>query len=284
VRLSSLSARNPLLALAATISQGGAGMTTSRQSSLFEFVALFLPVSTIRSAKTSKNSVNLFSHSDFITKLWKSTGSSTYADHAEYSDDTSAKPQTDKPDCHSTYLDDQDDQICLPSPPPSKRQIDILKYFKVKDISLISRNHAHCLIKTLFADPLKVEQWNRRPPTTKVKQGILFMGGRLDSNMTQLEAQSKLMQFGANNPQRFQEWKHVEYLFNSANDSETLKQYASRKFTWFRFFQLYECIARSGIRADDINPEMLHRESKRIGNNQLSCCHFEDRQRDVLAS
>jgi hypothetical protein len=182
-------------------------------------------------------------------------------------------------DTHSPATDDRNNRkVCnhirqtslgenryATSPPPSQHQLQVLKFFKVQSLSGISRAQAACIIKRLFSDPLKVEQWRRRPATSRVKQGILFMGGQLSSNLTQLEAQSILMKYSLDNPQRLEAWRQAEYLFRSVNDSQTLKHYASRKLTWYRFFKIYDHLKDSGVDPRHMTPEMLLREA-----NQLS--------------
>jgi hypothetical protein len=81
--------------------------------------------------------------------------------------------------------------------------------------------------------------------------------------MSQREAQTQLMRYSEINPQQFQEWKHIDYLFSYTNDSHTLMHYTSRKFTWFRYFQLYNNLKHSGTPYESINTEMLHRELER---------------------
>jgi hypothetical protein len=148
--------------------------------------------------------------------------------------------------------------------PPTDHQVEILKYFKVKNRSEITRIQAHYLIQTLFSDPTNIEHWKQRPPTSTLKQGILFMGGRLNSGMTHIEAHSKLMHYGKENPDRFDEWRHIERLFLSVNDTDTLELHDARKITWKRFFQIYDAIKSSGVQSDSINTDKIHQHIKQI--------------------
>jgi hypothetical protein len=148
--------------------------------------------------------------------------------------------------------------------PPSHHQLEVLKHFKIKNRSEITHIQAHFLIKTLFSDPANIEQWKRRPATSKVKQGILFMGGQLSSSMTQIEAQSKLKHYGTENPRRFQEWKHIEKLFLTVNDTGTLERHSARKMTWKRFFQIYDAIKNSGMQSDSIDADKIHQHMKQV--------------------
>jgi hypothetical protein len=148
--------------------------------------------------------------------------------------------------------------------PPSHHQLEILKHFKIKNRSEITQIQALLLIQTLFSDPTNIEQWKHRPPTSKVKQGILFMGGQLNRSMTQLEAQSELIHYASKNPNRFLEWQHIEQLFLSVNDIKTLEQHKARKITWKRFFQIYDAIKSSGIEPDSINADKIHQHMKQV--------------------
>jgi hypothetical protein len=148
--------------------------------------------------------------------------------------------------------------------PPNHHQLEILKHFKIKNRSEITQIQALLLIQALFSDPANIEQWKHRPPTSGVKQGILFMGGQLNRSMTQLEAQSKLIHYGSENPHKFLEWMHIEQLFLSVNDIKTLKQHKARKITWKRFFQIYDAIKSSGIEPDSINADKIHQHMKQV--------------------
>jgi hypothetical protein len=152
--------------------------------------------------------------------------------------------------------------------PPSQHQVAILKHFKIKNRSEITRTQATLLIKTIFSDPANIEKWKHRPPTTKVKQGILFMGGQLCSNMTQIEAQSKLVRYGEENPHRFMEWKHIESLFLSVNNRDSLEQHNARKITWKRFFQIYDALKNSGVEFKSINADKIHRHAKQLASTR----------------
>jgi hypothetical protein len=90
------------------------------------------------------------------------------------------------------------------------------------------------------------------------------MGGQLNSNMTQIEAKKKLLHFGMENPHRFLEWRQIENLFLSVNDTDTLEQHNARKITWKRFFQIYDALKSSGAEPNSINAEIIHQHMKQI--------------------
>jgi hypothetical protein len=150
-----------------------------------------------------------------------------------------------------------------PMLPPSYHQLEILKHFKIKNRSEITRIQANLLIKTIFSDPTNIEQWKFRPAKSKVKQGILFMGGQLSSGMTHREAQSKLRHYSEKNPQRFSEWKHVEALFLLVNSRGSLKHHNARKLTWKCFFQIYDDLINSGVDINRINADRIHRHARK---------------------
>lgn len=152
--------------------------------------------------------------------------------------------------------------------PPTDYQLGILNHFKVKNRSNISRTQAAYLIKTIFSDPANIRHWKRRPATSKVKQGILFMGGRLSSGLTQLEAQTQLMHYAMENPQKFLEWKHIESLFLSVNDADTLTLHNARKITWKCFFQIYDALKSAGAEPGDIDADMIHRHGQQGASSQ----------------
>jgi hypothetical protein len=148
--------------------------------------------------------------------------------------------------------------------PPSNHQLEILKHFRVKNRSEFTRTQASAMIKIIFSDPVNIEQWKQRPATSKIKQGILFMGGQLNSSMTQMEAQSMLRHYGKQHCQRFLEWKHIETLFLLVNSSENLEQYNARKLTWKCFFQVYDDLKNSGVYFNKINADKIHQHAKMI--------------------
>ncbi len=141
--------------------------------------------------------------------------------------------------------------------PPSGRQIDILKHFRIPHTQEMNKTLANFTIKNIFTDPANIKEWNQRPATTRVIQGVLFMSGQLISGMPQVEAQSKLMQYSMENPFKYSEWKHIEKLFVAINDTSTLEHYTARKITWKRFFQLYDTLKISGIKFNDISVETI---------------------------
>jgi hypothetical protein len=131
--------------------------------------------------------------------------------------------------------------------PPDGRQVDILKHFNIPYSYKMNQTMAHYLLRELFDDPQKVKEWNNRPPTTTVRQGLLFMQGRLISGLTHVEAQAKLDKLGMQNPGRYQEWKQIDRLFLETNNPEVRAKFKVRKITWKRFFESYEVLKDAGI-------------------------------------
>jgi hypothetical protein len=130
---------------------------------------------------------------------------------------------------------------------PDGRQVDILKHFNIPYSYKMNQTMAHYLIRELFDDPKKVEEWNNRPPTTTVRQGLLFMQGRLISGLNHVQAQTLLDKLGMENPERYQEWKHIDRLFLATNNPEIRAKYKIRKITWKRFYESYETLKEAGI-------------------------------------
>jgi hypothetical protein len=145
--------------------------------------------------------------------------------------------------------------------PPSARQIDILRHFKLPRTPGMTKTQANYLIKDLFANPVNIKEWSQRPASTRVKQGILFMSGQIIQGVAQVEAQSHLMQLGMDNPLKYSEWKHIEKLFVAINDASTLEHYTARKITWRRFFQLYDALKLSGFAFKEIRVEMILKQA-----------------------
>lgn len=131
--------------------------------------------------------------------------------------------------------------------PPDGRQVDILKHFNIPYSYKMNQTMAHYLIRELFDDPKKVEEWNNRPPTTTVRQGLLFMQGQLVSGLSHVESQALLDKLGMENPERYQEWKQIDRLFLATNNPEIRAKYKVRKITWKRFFDSYEALKEAGI-------------------------------------
>jgi hypothetical protein len=131
--------------------------------------------------------------------------------------------------------------------PPDGRQVDILKHFNIPYSFKMNQTMAHYVIRELFRDPQKVAEWNNRPPTTTVRQGLLFMEGKLVSGLTHMQAQRRLDQVGMENPEQYQEWKQIDRLFLEANNPEIRAKYEVRKITWKRFFESYENLKAAGI-------------------------------------
>ncbi|MCU7796513.1 MAG: hypothetical protein KZQ75_05230 [Candidatus Thiodiazotropha sp. (ex Myrtea spinifera)] len=131
--------------------------------------------------------------------------------------------------------------------PPDGRQVDILKHFNIPYSYKMNQTMAHYLIRELFDDPNKVREWNNRPPTTTVRQGLLFMQGKLISGLTHVEAQARLDKLGMENSERYQEWKQIDRLFLATNNPEVRAKYKVRKITWKRFFESYEALKEAGV-------------------------------------
>ncbi|MET0065960.1 MAG: hypothetical protein ABW076_06410 [Candidatus Thiodiazotropha sp.] len=131
--------------------------------------------------------------------------------------------------------------------PPDGRQVDILKHFNIPYSFKMNQTMAHYVIRELFRDPQKVAEWNNRPPTSTVRQGLLFMEGKLVNGLTHMQAQRRLDRFGMDNPERYQEWKQIDRLFLEANNPEVRAKYEVRKITWKRFFESYESLKLAGI-------------------------------------
>ena len=131
--------------------------------------------------------------------------------------------------------------------PPDGRQVDILKHFNIPYSFKMNQTMAHYLIRELFNDPQKVEEWNNRPPTTTVRQGLLFMEGRLVNGLTHVESQSRLDRLGMENPELYQEWKQIDRLFLETNNPEVRAKFQVRKITWKRFYGSYAALKETGI-------------------------------------
>jgi hypothetical protein len=131
--------------------------------------------------------------------------------------------------------------------PPDGRQVDILKHFNIPYSFKMNQTMAYYLIRELFKDPAKVTEWKNRPPTTTVRQGLLFMEGRLISGMTHVEAQSRLDKLGMEHPEQYQEWKQIDRLFLETNNPEVRAKFQVRKITWKRFFESYDAVKATGV-------------------------------------
>jgi hypothetical protein len=141
--------------------------------------------------------------------------------------------------------------------PPDGRQVDILKQFNIPYSFKMNQTMAYYLIRELFKDPAKVAEWNNRPPTTTVRQGLLFMEGKLISGMTHVEAQSRLDKLGMEDAEKYREWKQIDRLFLETNHPEVRAKYQMRKITWKRFFEGYGAVKASGINPRAMNGEQI---------------------------
>jgi len=154
--------------------------------------------------------------------------------------------------------------------PPDGRQVDILKHFNIPYSYKMNQTMAYYLIRELFKDPAKVEAWNNRPPTTTVRQGLLFMGNGLATGMTHEEAQARLDSLGMQNPGRYQEWKQIDRLFLEANHPEVRANYKVRKITWKRFFESYDALRKNGILPKAMRGEEIIEHSLRRDDSLLA--------------
>ena len=141
--------------------------------------------------------------------------------------------------------------------PPSGRQIDILKHFRLPYSQGMSKTLANYHIREIFKDPTSIESWNCRPPTSRIQQALLFMSGQMMNGMTYVEAQSKLTQLGMQKPMKYQSWKRIERLYFETNNRDLLKKYSARKITWKRFFKIHDALVASGISEDDIDGKTI---------------------------
>lgn len=147
--------------------------------------------------------------------------------------------------------------------PPDGRQVDILKHFNIPYSYKMNQTMAHYLIRELFEDPKKVAEWHNRPPTTTVRQGLLFMQGRLVSGLSHVESQKLLDKLGMQHPERYQEWKQIDRLFLETNNPEIRAKFKVRKITWKRFFNSYEAIKEAGILPRAMSGEHIIEHSMR---------------------
>ncbi|MEJ2454656.1 MAG: hypothetical protein P8103_10935 [Candidatus Thiodiazotropha sp.] len=160
--------------------------------------------------------------------------------------------------------------------PPDGRQVDILKHFNIPYSYKMNQTMAHYLIRELFNDPKKVAEWNNRPPTTTVRQGLLFMQGRLVSGLSHVEAQKLLDKLGMEDPERYQEWKQIDRLFLETNNPETRIKYKVRKITWKRFFDSYAAIKDAGILPRAMSGEHIIEHSLRQDDSIVAHAEVRD--------
>ena len=160
--------------------------------------------------------------------------------------------------------------------PPDGRQVDILKHFNIPYSYKMNQTMAHYLIQELFSDPKKVAEWHNRPPTSTVRQGLLFMEGRLVSGLTHAQAQEKLDQLGMENPERYLEWKQIDRLFLETNNPEIRAKYKVRKITWKRFYESYEALREAGILPKVMRGEHIIEHSLRQDDSILAHSKIRD--------
>ncbi len=160
--------------------------------------------------------------------------------------------------------------------PPDGRQVDILKHFNIPYTYKMNQTMAHYLIRELFDDPRKVSEWNNRPPTTTVRQGLLFMQGRLVSGLTHVESQKLLDRLGMENPERYQEWKQIDRLFLDTNNPELRARFKVRKITWKRFFESYEAIKEAGVSPRAMSGEHIIEHSLRQDDSIVAHAEIRD--------
>ncbi|MCW4242040.1 MAG: hypothetical protein N0E46_14135 [Candidatus Thiodiazotropha taylori] len=137
------------------------------------------------------------------------------------------------------------------------RQVEILKHFKVAGAVKMNKTMANYTIRRLFCETENVEAWQRRPPTSRVMQGLLYINGRFTRGMTQHQAQLRLRKSGIENPSKYREWKRIEALFIGVNDLVTRQRNATRKITWKRFYHYYDELICTGVPSDEISVEMM---------------------------
>lgn len=154
--------------------------------------------------------------------------------------------------------------------PPDGRQVDILKHFNIPYSFKMNQTMAYYLIRELFKDPAKVAEWNNRPPTTTVRQGLLFMDGKLISGMTHVEAQSRLDKLGMEHPEKYREWKQIDRLFLETNNPEVRAKYQVRKITWKRFFESYDAVISTGVNPRSMRGEHIIEHSMRQDDSILA--------------
>jgi hypothetical protein len=160
--------------------------------------------------------------------------------------------------------------------PPDGRQVDILKHFNIPYSYKMNQTMAHYLIRELFDDPKKVEEWHNRPPTTTVRQGLLFMQRRLISGLSHVEAQKLLDKLGMEQPERYQEWKQIDRLFLEANNPEVRAKYKVRKITWKRFFNSYDALKEAGILPKAMSGEHIIEHTLRQDDSILAHSEIRD--------
>ncbi len=160
--------------------------------------------------------------------------------------------------------------------PPDGRQVDILKHFNIPYSYKMNQTMAHYLIRELFEDPKKVREWNNRPPTTTVRQGLLFMQGRLVSGLSHVESQKLLDKLGMENPERYQEWKQIDRLFLETNNPELRAKFKVRKITWKRFFDSYSALREAGILPKAISGEHIIEHSMRQDDSIVAHAKIRD--------
>ncbi|MGD8910260.1 MAG: hypothetical protein PVI92_13035 [Chromatiales bacterium] len=160
--------------------------------------------------------------------------------------------------------------------PPDGRQVDILKHFNIPYSYKMNQTMAHCLIRELFGDPKKVEEWRNRPPTTTVRQGLLFMQGRLVNGLSHVDSQKLLDKLGMENPERYQEWKQIDRLFLESNNPEIRGKYKVRKITWKRFFESYDTLKETGIQPKAMSGEQIIEHSLRQDDRLIG--HIETQE------
>jgi hypothetical protein len=166
--------------------------------------------------------------------------------------------------------------------PPDGRQVDVLKHFNIPYSFKMNQTMAYYLIRELFMDPAKIAEWNNRPPTTTVRQGLLFMEGKLTSGMTHVEAQSRLDKLGMEHAEKYQEWKQVDRLFLETNNPEVRAKFQVRKITWKRFFESYDAVKATGVNPRSLRGEHIIEHSLRQDDNILA--HTKYRKVVQLAS
>jgi hypothetical protein len=165
--------------------------------------------------------------------------------------------------------------------PPDGRQVDVLKHFNIPYSFKMNQTMAYYLVRELFKDPSKVAEWNNRPPTTTVRQGLLFMEGKLISGMTHVEAQRKLDKLGMEHPQQYLEWKQIDRLFLETNNPEVRAKFQVRKITWKRFFESYDAVKATGVTPRSMRGEHIIEHSLRKDDSILAHAKIREAMQPV---
>ncbi|MCG7904158.1 MAG: hypothetical protein JAY60_17255 [Candidatus Thiodiazotropha weberae] len=168
--------------------------------------------------------------------------------------------------------------------PATLRQVEILKHFKMPGAVKMNKTMANYYIRRLFSERENVEAWQRRPPTSRVMQGLLYINGSFTRGMTQHQAQRRLRKSGVQSPSKYREWKHIETLFLGVNDLVIRQRNATRKITWKRFYHYYDELKSNGVPSDEISVEMMLARIAYHQRGKLRSTHFGGDESVLLAA